>query len=254
MLKYTVSGSSTHPPLLFLHGFLGVKEDWEEVISHLKDTFQCYAFDLPGHGESAFHPHLLEALCSTFLSLKLHCAPIVGYSMGGRLSLFLKQHFPNYFQQLILLGVHTGLKTNAEKNMRWLQDLNWCETLETQPFETFLKNWYDQPLFHSLKKKPELYAKILKRRSLQNPRHMAEILRSFSLAWQPALEFSKGTLFLHGEEDLSFDALYRTLPSHVTVKKIANCGHLLHLENPKAVAETIKHFFEVDHVARNQNL
>jgi 2-succinyl-6-hydroxy-2,4-cyclohexadiene-1-carboxylate synthase len=245
MLSYNVTGSLNLPPLLFLHGFLGVKEDWDEIIAPLKEKFRCYAFDLPGHGSSSFHPHLLESVFSTILSLKIPPSPLIGYSMGGRLALFLKQHFPKHFQSLVLLSAHPGLKVPSEKRARLQQDLNWCERLETEPLESFLKDWYSQPLFDSLKKNAILYEKILQRRLKQNPKNMAEILRNFSLALQPAVErFDAKTLFLYGEEDLKFADVYCTLPPHVKVKKISRSGHFLIAENPGEVANEISAFLE----------
>lgn len=88
MLSCTITGSLEKPPLLFLHGFLGSKEDWREVAVHLQETHCCYAIDLPGHGESQQQSHILESLFTTYLSLKLPPCPLIGYSLGGRLALF----------------------------------------------------------------------------------------------------------------------------------------------------------------------
>jgi len=243
MLSYTITGSLNLPPLIFLHGFLGGKEDWEEVIAELKEDYCCYAFDLPGHGSSPFEEHLLESLFLSFCSLKLLPCPVIGYSMGGRLALFLKEYFTEQFKGIVLLGAHPGLNEAVEKKFRWHQDLNWSSMLETQPFDAFLEAWYEQPLFVSLKKQPELYNKIIERRRKQNPLYLASILRNFSLSLQPVLkQFHPDTLFLYGEEDLKFADLYQNhLPKTVKKEEI-NGGHALLLENPKGVAKKIKEF------------
>lgn len=243
MLSYSVTGSKQLPPLVFLHGFLGVKEDWEEVISSLQDQFCCYTIDLPGHGSSPYEDHLLESIFNTLQSLDLFPAPIVGYSMGGRLALFLKEYFPKLFKELILIGAHTGIEDEQERKSRWHKDLNWSLILDTQPFESFLLSWYSQPLFQSLKKRPEVFAKILTRRTHQNPQNMASILRNFSLGLQPPLKkFHQDTLFIYGEEDPMFSELYQDFsPSDLTIEKIKG-GHALHLENPHELADKIVNF------------
>jgi 2-succinyl-6-hydroxy-2,4-cyclohexadiene-1-carboxylate synthase len=245
MLSYSITGSVNHPPLVFLHGFLGVKEDWEEVIDLLKDRYCCYALDLPGHGESPYEEHFMESIFVTIHTLKIPPSPIIGYSMGGRLALFLKEYFPKQFKELVLLGAHPGLTDEASKRLRWYQDLNWSMILDTQPFETFLCDWYAQPLFNSLKKRPELYHKLLQRRSKQNPQNMASIMRNFSLSLQPALtKFHSDTLFLYGDEDSTYADLYQNhLPKNTKVEKIEG-GHILLLENPKEVAKNIEAFIK----------
>ena len=47
-------GSPDKPAVLFLHGFLGRKEDWSEVIAGLSNSFCAIAIaiDLPGHGSN----------------------------------------------------------------------------------------------------------------------------------------------------------------------------------------------------------
>lgn len=245
MLSYTITGSLDKPPLVFLHGFLGIKEDWEQVIAHLKDQFCCYAFDLPGHGKSEIDLHLNESVIATILSLKLPPCPLVGYSMGGRIALSLKDQFPQSFKELVILGSHTGITDPAERQLRWQQDQNWSEMLETLPFDDFLKAWYAQPVFYSLSKKPNLLENILERRMKQDPKNMATILRNFSVALQPPIKnLHSETLFLYGEDDLKSSVLYHQLPKHVKVEKITNSGHVLHLENPQEVAEKIKEFLQ----------
>jgi 2-succinyl-6-hydroxy-2,4-cyclohexadiene-1-carboxylate synthase len=253
MLSYSVTGSLNHPPLLFLHGFLGVKEDWEEVVNGLKEKYCCYCFDLPGHGKSPTHPHLLESLFTAIHSLGLPPAPLIGYSMGGRMALFLKHHFPNHFQQLILLGAHPGLSDNAERQSRLQQDLNWCDKLETQPFACFLEDWYAQAMFSSLCKNQPLYVKLIQSRLRQNPKNLADVLRNFSLGLQPELKIPEGTLLMYGEEDLKFEALYRTLSSNHVIK-IPKSGHLLPLENPQDIHRAITQFLEKQYVANSRTI
>src|SRR5690242_19189175 len=112
-------------PLVFLHGFLGCKEDWTDVISHLKDHFCCYAIDLPGHGPLPVTEDIVQSVFETLQRLKLLRCPIVGYSMGGRIALELAKRYPKEFEKLIVISSHTGLKDEASRQLRWEQDLKW---------------------------------------------------------------------------------------------------------------------------------
>ena len=243
MLSYTVTGPSAAPPLVFFHGFLGCKEDWEATLAFLKTEFLCFAFDLPGHGTSPIDAKIEE----TLTALNLKQAPLIGYSMGGRVALSLKTNAP-----CILIASHPGLATEKEKALRWKNDLKWAQALTTIPFEIFLNQWYSQPLFSSVKQRPELYLEMLKRRKKQNPHHLAHALKRFSLAKQSRVkEFSSPTLYLFGTEDLKFSRLSHTLPSSVSIQSIQGCGHVTLYENPKELAKNM-HTFLLRHSLREE--
>src|SRR3712207_4582359 len=96
-LSYTVSGEPHRPAILFLHGFMGSGADWAHTISALDERSYCVAPDLPGHGSSLGMPHpgaytiegAAQALLTLLDELEIERPLIVGYSMGGRLALYL---------------------------------------------------------------------------------------------------------------------------------------------------------------------
>lgn len=54
MLVSHVLKQGPGPLFVFLHGFLGNSWDWKEVCAHLPDSWHCIGMDLPGHGDSVF--------------------------------------------------------------------------------------------------------------------------------------------------------------------------------------------------------
>lgn len=221
-------------PLVFLHGFLGCKEDWDEVISHLSPHFSCVAIDLPGHGATPYTEdiagHVREYIRSHFPQ-KPHC---IGYSMGGRIALQIADSCAS----TTLLSSHPGLAHEEERALRWETDSHWIDQLLTTPFEDFLQNWYAQPLFDSLHKKPDLLQKILSRRKAQDKEVLASVLGQMSLALQKFTSVQK-SCFIFGEEDWKYRALYATLKLPF-VKRVSGSGHVVHLENPVECAHIIK--------------
>ncbi len=196
-----------HCRLSLLHGFLGSPDDWEGVISHLPE-FECqalaYPFKIPED------------------------TVVVGYSMGGRIAL-------KSAQPKILLSAHPGLKSPEEKERRWKEDQCLVAKLRSEPFEKVLREWYDQPLFSTLKALPQ-FEEIFARRCKQNPIELAEILTKESLAHQT---FSpvENAVFLHGQFDCKYAHLYRDLG--LNSLEIPGVGHAAHLENPKVCAHMI---------------
>lgn len=213
-------------PLLFLHGFLGMGSEWEAVCAHLPDH-RCVAYDLPGHGASRSEEDFrFEPEEERFI--------LVGYSMGGRLALRYAAAHPERIEALVLLSTHPGLADEKEKRRRLQEDEAWARLLLEVPIDEFLARWYDRPLFAPFK--PDLM-----KRKTQDPQALAAALRRFSLAKQPRFS-TENALSLVGERD----ELYRKLYPQGIV--IPNAGHMLHLENPKAVA------LEIQKLCQERNL
>lgn len=226
--------------LCFLHGFLGGKEDWQKIIQNLENEFYCHAIDLPGHGNIPFSDNFLETVATTLKTLRPIPEYFVGYSLGGRILLQLKELYPKLLKHLIILSSHPGLATPEEKKARWQTDKTWIEMLKTKSLSEFFDAWYAQTLFQSLKENTPLFNELIERRKKQNPLALADVLTKCSLAHQPLLNIFPNTIFLCGEKDLKFQALYHKLPSFVKVHQIKKCGHALHLENPEACSHIIR--------------
>ncbi len=207
---------SKRPPLVFLHGFLGKGSDWEAVCSYLPPC-RIYCPDLPGHGNSPFTENFtLDLPDPTF--------HLIGYSMGGRLAAAYAEKNPQRIASLTLLSTHPGLRTEEEKKKRWESDSRWAKLLFELPIDEFLARWYDQPVF-----KP--YVPDLTLRKKQNIAALVQSLLHNSLSKQPVYELDQ---VLVGEYDEKFRALYK---NPILVPK---SGHMIHLENPQAVAIEIQ--------------
>lgn len=203
-------------PLVFLHGFLGTATDWEAVCSFLPSS-HCIGFDLPGHGNSPF----LESV-----QIPLERFHLIGYSMGGRIALSLAAAHPNRIASLTLISTHPGLSSEEEKKKRLEHDSQWAKLLFELSIDEFLLRWYDQSIF-----KP--FVPDLTMRKKQNIPALAVSLLHYSLGRQVRME-PKEALILVGERDQKFRSLY----SDPVV--IPEAGHMVHLENPRAVAREIE--------------
>lgn len=222
--------------LAFIHGFLGQKEDWNEVISHLPGDLEIKTINLPGHANTKMTSDLLFSVKEMIGKAKF----LIGYSAGGRMALQLKHYFPQDFQKLILISTHPGLEDRDQRLQRWQQDLLWIKKLETDSFADFLREWYAQPIFETLHKNPKLLTNLLARRKTQNPHSLADFLTIFSLGKTSPTSIPKNTVFICGDQDLKYVSLYHTLPPYIKVYNVRDTGHAVHLENPCRCAEIIK--------------
>ncbi len=229
-------GNPSRPPLIFLHGFLGSKEDWEDMFPFFEKRFFCIAYDLPGHGSTPYSDDILSALKNEIQNTFQTKPALIGYSLGGRVALQLQE----YASALVVLSAHPGLECKKEKEQRRKVDERWSEKLLSLPFEVFFAKWYEQPIFQTLRQNLPLLQFLVKRRMKQNPQDLARVLRQMSLANQPNItQFLVPALFIYGEEDLKYRELYCRLPKTVAVRSIKNGGHIIHLENAQECAEEI---------------
>lgn len=202
-------------PCVFLHGFLGTKEDWDPVFSFLP-KFERVAIDLPGHSHSPFTEHF------TLPYSKMH---LIGYSMGGRLAMQFAAANPEKIASLTILSAHCGMIDEQEKEKRLEQDLVWAQKI-THSFDDFLREWYDQSIFAGFR--PDLTE-----RKKHDPKSLAQALIAYSLGKQPVFN-PKNACIVVGEKDRKYRELY---PDAIVVP---NAGHMVHYEQPALVAEIIK--------------
>ena len=211
-LKALNSGSGI--PLVFLHGFLGSFSDWIPLSKFLP-SFPIFAIDLPGHGETPFQEEV---------EIELPYFHLIGYSLGGRIAMGYAKKHPEKIASLQIISAHPGLKTKEEKKKRLIHDQKWADLLLEVSIDEFLMRWYDQPIFRP-------FAPDLSMRKKQNIAALRSALLHFSLGKQERFQIAQAYV---GERDLKFLSLY---PNPIV---IPNSGHMVHLENPKALADQLQ--------------
>ncbi|BFM38624.1 2-succinyl-6-hydroxy-2,4-cyclohexadiene-1-carboxylate synthase [Synechocystis sp. LKSZ1] len=250
-------GNQKAPPLLLLHGFLGDHRDFAAVIAELKQDFYCMAVDLPGHGQTQVVGDLdqyswqatAQGLIQWLPTLARPPWHLWGYSLGGRLALYLALTYPHYFARVILESTSPGLTTEAERQQRRQQDQAWIEQLQSRPFEQFLKNWYAQALFQSLRSHPEFPA-LFQQRLDNRPQALIQSLRYLGLGNQPSrwpdlAMLPMPVLLLAGEQDPKFCQLNRKMLDLIPQGQFhcfQQAGHNLHWEQPQAIVAVVRDF------------
>ncbi len=257
MLRYTAIGAHDHPTLLFLHGFMGSSADWMDVTEALRDRFRCIALDLPGHGASLGLPSELycfegaaRAAIRTLDILDVGRARIVGYSMGGRLALYLALRYPGRCASLFLESASPGLEDAAERAARRRSDGEKALRLESDDFEEFLADWFSQPLFVSLARRDGMIERMIEARRANDPAELARALRGMGTGTQPSLwgELSGlvvPALAVSGELDEKFVALSRRMAGaspNVQIGVVTRAGHNVRAEALEAYMNLLEGF------------
>lgn len=253
--SYEPWGHKNHPKLFFLHGFMGSLADFKPIIEILGDQFCCLAIDLPGHGQTKILDtglsHGIHEIAESLIALldRLDFTPchLIGYSMGGRLALYLAYCFPDRFKSVVLESASPGLATEPERSQRQQLDEKLAIQLETGSWPSFLSQWYEQPIFESLRHHPN-FGLLLERRSQNHPQELAQVLRTLGTGNQPSLweelsQIQYPIRLMVGALDSKFIDINQIMLSHcqsAVLDIVPDCGHVVHFEQPHVFAELLK--------------
>ena len=149
---YQTYGTPRDCGVLFFHGFLGSGDDWLPIIDQLKSRYYCISLDMPGHGKTLIEssPKFTDfpnSVRKVMIKLGLKRMVLVGYSMGARLGLSVLSSLVDCIDLVILESVHPGLVTQSERDSRLIREQTIQHQLKRTSFDSFLTDWYDQPLF-----------------------------------------------------------------------------------------------------------
>jgi 2-succinyl-6-hydroxy-2,4-cyclohexadiene-1-carboxylate synthase len=258
-LSYTPSGDPQRPAILFLHGFLGSSADWADAISALDERFYCLAPDLPGHGASLGLPpgsYTIEgttlALLDLLDELEVERAALAGYSMGGRLALYLALRHPERCSGLFLESASPGIDDATERQTRREADKRRASAMESGDFEAFLADWYGQPLFASLSRREGLVQRMIEARRRNVPAELARSLRGLGAGSQPSLWRGIATLRVPAlavtgaldDRYVGIAGRMAALNPRVQTVVVAGAGHNVRLEAPQAYLASLQDFLE----------
>ena len=241
---WRISGAGE--PIFLLHGFTGSSANWSQVVSRLDGRYQVIAPDLLGHGETESPPdprryrieNAAQDLIALWQSLALPPAHWLGYSMGGRLALYLALAYPAAIKTLILESASPGLTDAAARADRVRSDEALAARIERDGIAPFVAAWESLPLFESQTEAQR--ASLRDARLRNNPAELANSLRGMGTGAQPSLwdrlpELAAPVLVIAGEHDAKFTAIAQQMAAAIPQARltvIPGAGHTTHLEQP----------------------
>jgi pimeloyl-ACP methyl ester carboxylesterase len=110
-IHYIVEGNGE--PVLLITGFGGSIQSWsaQGIIRELSNTFQVIALDPRGHGQSdkphdpnSYGMNMVEDPIRLLDHLRIEQAHVVGYSMGGNITMEIVTHHPERLRTAVIGG------------------------------------------------------------------------------------------------------------------------------------------------------
>jgi pimeloyl-ACP methyl ester carboxylesterase len=241
-------------PLLILHGFLGMSDNWKTIGNKLAEEkhFQIHLIDQRNHGKSPHtNEHSYELMAE---DIKEYCEQhslsniiLMGHSMGGKTAMLAAVKYSNLVAKLVVVDIApkyyephhqqildglTALE-DADLESRQEADKLLSEFISEKPIRLFL--------LKNLKRKSEgTYCLKVNLETLKN--NIEEVGRSLP----QDKSFNGPTLFIKGgnsnyikEEDKP--NIKDQFPE-VEFKEIANAGHWVHAEKMNDFYKAVVNF------------
>ena len=114
--------------IVFLHGWAMNSAVWQPCLQQLPDWIRPLCIDLPGHGESVdVNAGTLDDYVEHVAQQIIHPVILLGWSLGGLVSLRLAQRYPEKVSALFQVAT----------NPKFVQGSDWQTAIEASVFEQF---------------------------------------------------------------------------------------------------------------------
>ncbi|MFC2110402.1 alpha/beta fold hydrolase [Bacteroidota bacterium] len=250
ILHSKIQGSGQ--PLLILHGYFGMGDNWKSQANKLAEDYEVHIIDQRNHGRS-FHSDdfdyelLVEDLLSYIAHHNLESVHLLGHSMGGKTAMLFAVTYPEKIKTLLVADI--APKNYPPHHHQILEALNAVDfsiiKLRNEVDDVLKKYISEEGVRQFLlkniyrKTKTELAFRFNLESLTENNNEVGEPLPAFT-------EFEGPTLFLKGENSgyisVEDESLIKAHFSDSEIVTVKNAGHWLHAENPSDFLKEVQDF------------
>ena len=253
-LKLHVTRSGAGPPVVLLHGLFGAGGNLGALARALQDRFEVCSVDLPNHGRSGWSEQTDLAAMARCLSewmddQEISTAAFVGHSLGGKVAMQLALEQPARVSALVVADIApVAYPPQHEAVFAALEAVAAAECRSRAAAAGLMQEYLEEPgviqfLLASLRRDPEgIYGW---RFNLEGIKAGYPALRSAPVA----VQICEGpTLFIKGGESGYIQeqhwALILGMFPGARVKVMPDCGHWLHVQQPRLFNGIVNRFLQ----------
>ena len=203
---------SSAKTVVALSGFLGRPEDWRLIENLLPPGWTLHAVDLLSRQTIADFDEWAESFTNQIARDIQGPKVLLGYSMGGRLSLQALAQAPELFKGAVLVSTNPGLLKEDERNLRESADDVWASKFLVDPWEKLIGEWNSQAALRPPKNQRSDFISLDRLEKDFDRVVLAQALKTWTLGQQRNLREEIDPLLLPielvtGEDDAKFTAL-----------------------------------------------
>ena len=252
MLFSKIEGSGK--PLLILHGFLGMSDNWKSLGTQFAVGFQVHMLDLRNHGRSMHsddfsYEIMAQDVYEYCQAHNLENINIIGHSMGGKVAMLLATSHPELVDKLIVADI--GPKFYPQHHQDILAGLNAVD-FSIQPSRSDVEAIMTKFV-------PDFGTRqfLMKNLFWKEPSQLAfrfnldvfnKKMDEIGVALPQSTRFLKPTLFIRGgNSKYILDSDVEDIKAHFpdsSIETIPNVGHWLHAENPIEFYQKVTSFLK----------
>jgi pimeloyl-ACP methyl ester carboxylesterase len=269
--------------VLLVHGNMTSSKHWDLVLENMDEKYKIYAVDLRGFGSSTYHKPITSVRdFSDDIRLfveAIHIKPyaIVGWSMGGEVTLQYCADFQDACEKLLLINsgstrgypVYPLLPNGLQDNSNRLQTYEEIKADKTKTQvvqgaydtrnKTILKAIWDLTIYRKKKPSEEKYDDYLEdmftQKNLAETYHIQNIFNigsehnGLTEATNQAKDISIPVLVMRGNEDVIVTEhmtkeILEDIGSNAEFKELTGCGHSPLIDDLDQLLTTMESFID----------
>lgn len=231
-------------PLLILHGYLGMSDNWKTLSGKFAEAgFQVHALDLRNHGRSFHseefsHELMMQDILQYCKFHNLKKISLIGHSMGGKLAMFLAVKHPDLIDKLIIADISVReYSPHHQDILEALNSVDFSIHTDRKQVEQVIAQYV--PDFGTrqflLKNVYRITPNQLGFR--MNLKSLTENYNNMGIEIPKSSKYDKSVLFLRGEKsnyirERDEQDILNIFPK-AEIKTVSKAGHWLHAENPE---------------------
>ena len=250
VLHSKIIGEGT--PLLILHGYFGMGDNWKSIANQLSSDFQVHLIDQRNHGRSfhseAFDYELMAEDLKNYMDLhNIVSAHVLGHSMGGKTAMLFAVTYPERVERLLVADIAPkAYKPHHEEVLAALNAVDFSVLQLRTEVDAVLKNYLEEEGVRQFLLK-NTYRKTKTELAFRfNLESLTENNAEIGAPLPPFTEFEGPVLFLKGGNSpyISADdtALIKAHFSNWQLVTVKHAGHWLHAENPTGFLKEVQKF------------